>query len=191
MNTNLDEIARKRRSDSALAQLTPEQHERLRSWLSSHSYETVLKLVAEPPPLGFGIQTHRNTLHRYQYEQVPRHLLEQRMTTYQEFKQFALAVKMDPIPYRTVALELLEQQLMMMTMDPQQNMSDIISVSKILLKHEEQLLKEKQFSWKNPKPIAESSEVTSEPVLPEPAPPQAIQLSQTPLAPASTGAPTR
>ena len=57
-----------RRSDAALSRLTEEQQADLFDWLTIDSYEVVLKRIAQPPPKGFGIKTHINSLYRF-YEQ--------------------------------------------------------------------------------------------------------------------------
>jgi hypothetical protein len=56
------------RSDAALSKLTEEQQADLFDWLATDTYETVLKRIAQPPPDGFGIKTHINSLYRF-YEQ--------------------------------------------------------------------------------------------------------------------------
>jgi hypothetical protein len=56
------------RSDAALSVLTEEQQADLFDWLTAGTYESVLKRIAQPPPGGFGIKTHINSLYRF-YEQ--------------------------------------------------------------------------------------------------------------------------
>lgn len=56
------------RSDAALFALTEEQQADLFDWLTTDTYEVVLKRIAQPPPKGFGIKTHINSLYRF-YEQ--------------------------------------------------------------------------------------------------------------------------
>jgi hypothetical protein len=56
------------RSDAALANLTEEQQADLFDWLTTDTYDAVLKRIAQPPPVGFGVKTHTNSLFRF-YEQ--------------------------------------------------------------------------------------------------------------------------
>src|SRR6476661_3421979 len=56
------------RSDAALFALTEEQQADLFDWLTTDTYDVVLKRIAQPPPEGFGIKTHINSLYRF-YEQ--------------------------------------------------------------------------------------------------------------------------
>jgi hypothetical protein len=56
------------RSDATLSKLTEEQQADLFDWLTTDSYDVVLKRIAQPPPKGFGIKTHINSLYRF-YEQ--------------------------------------------------------------------------------------------------------------------------
>jgi hypothetical protein len=56
------------RSDAALSKLTEEQQADLFDWLTTDTYDVVLKRIAQPPPDGFGIKTHINSLYRF-YEQ--------------------------------------------------------------------------------------------------------------------------
>lgn len=56
------------RSDAALSVLTEEQQADLFDWLTTDTYDVVLKRIAQPPPDGFGIKTHINSLYRF-YEQ--------------------------------------------------------------------------------------------------------------------------
>jgi hypothetical protein len=56
------------RSDAALSKLTDEQQADLFDWLTTGTYDVVLKRIAQPPPEGFGIKTHINSLYRF-YEQ--------------------------------------------------------------------------------------------------------------------------
>src|SRR4051812_22731342 len=56
------------RSDAALSILTEEQQADLFDWLTTETYDVVLKRIAQPPPYGFGIKTHLNSLYRF-YEQ--------------------------------------------------------------------------------------------------------------------------
>src|SRR5678809_866429 len=53
------------RSDAALASLTEEQQADLFDWLTTDTYEAVLKRIAQPAPKGFGIKTHINSLCRF------------------------------------------------------------------------------------------------------------------------------
>jgi len=55
---------RKFRADSFMMKLTPEQRATVVGWLQAHTPLDVQKMVAAPPPVGFGMQVHRNTLHR-------------------------------------------------------------------------------------------------------------------------------
>jgi hypothetical protein len=50
---------------SALAALTPAQHEQLFDWLELYPASQVLEKMAAPPPDGFGITTHLTTLRRF------------------------------------------------------------------------------------------------------------------------------
>ena len=52
------------RKDCAFSSLTEEQQADLFDWLST-IYDVVLKRIAQPPPYGFGIKTHINSLHRF------------------------------------------------------------------------------------------------------------------------------
>jgi hypothetical protein len=56
------------RKDCALSSLTEEQQADLFDWLTIDTYDVVLKRIAQPPPKGFGIKTHINSLYRF-YEQ--------------------------------------------------------------------------------------------------------------------------
>jgi hypothetical protein len=56
------------RSDAALSRLTEEQQADLFDWLTTDTYDVVLKRMAQLPPKGFGIKTHTNSLFRF-YEQ--------------------------------------------------------------------------------------------------------------------------
>src|SRR5207253_4045320 len=56
------------RKDCALSKLTEEQKADLFDWLTTDTYDVVLKRVAQPPPQGFGIKTHINSLYRF-YQQ--------------------------------------------------------------------------------------------------------------------------
>ena len=56
------------RSDAALSKLTGEQQADLFDWLTTDTYDVVLKRIVQPPPVGFGIKTHINSLYRF-YEQ--------------------------------------------------------------------------------------------------------------------------
>jgi hypothetical protein len=53
------------RKDCALSKLNEEQQADLFDWLSVNTYEAVLKQIAHPPPDGFGVKTHINSLHRF------------------------------------------------------------------------------------------------------------------------------
>jgi hypothetical protein len=56
------------RKDCALSKLTEEQQADLFDWLTTDTYDVVLKRIAQPPPQGLGIKTHINSLYRF-YEQ--------------------------------------------------------------------------------------------------------------------------
>src|SRR3954462_14367721 len=56
------------RSDAALSKLNEDQQADLFDWLTTDTYDVVLKRIAQPPPDGFGIKTHLNSLYRF-YEQ--------------------------------------------------------------------------------------------------------------------------
>jgi hypothetical protein len=56
------------RSHAALSVLTEEQQADLFDWLTTDTYDVVLKRIAQPPPDGFGVKTHINSLYRF-YEQ--------------------------------------------------------------------------------------------------------------------------
>jgi hypothetical protein len=56
------------RSDAALSRLTQSEQDTLFDWLCTHTYDWVLKQVALPPPEGFGLRTHINSLARF-YQQ--------------------------------------------------------------------------------------------------------------------------
>lgn len=60
------------RKDCVLSTLTGEQKADLFDWLATDTYDVVLKRIAKPPPTGFGIRTHRNTLHRFYQESQAR-----------------------------------------------------------------------------------------------------------------------
>jgi hypothetical protein len=45
--------------------LTPQQHSQLIEWLSDHTYDEVVELVAEEPPQGFGIKVGKTTICRF------------------------------------------------------------------------------------------------------------------------------
>jgi hypothetical protein len=53
------------RRDCVFSSLTDEQQADLFDWLSAESYESVKKRIALPPPDGFGINAHINTLFRF------------------------------------------------------------------------------------------------------------------------------
>jgi hypothetical protein len=53
------------RKDCALSKLTEEQQADLFDWLTTGTYDDVLKRIAQPPPKGFGIKTHINSLFRF------------------------------------------------------------------------------------------------------------------------------
>jgi hypothetical protein len=52
------------RAGSLLSRLTETQQSQLFQWLREYTIPTVLGFVAAPPPIGFGIQTHKTTLRR-------------------------------------------------------------------------------------------------------------------------------
>lgn len=56
------------RSDAALSVLNEEQQADLFDWLTTDTYDVVIKRIAQPPPVGFGIKSHINSLYRF-YEQ--------------------------------------------------------------------------------------------------------------------------
>ncbi len=45
--------------------LSPEQSDQLLTWLEIHPIQTVIELVAAPPPDGFGMKTHVTSLRRF------------------------------------------------------------------------------------------------------------------------------
>jgi hypothetical protein len=53
------------RKDCVFSTLTEEQQADLFDWLTADSYEVVLKRIAQPPPDGFGIKSHINSLVRF------------------------------------------------------------------------------------------------------------------------------
>lgn len=55
----------KPRSDSRLFKLTPEQQAQLYNWIHQLGYVKAKELAALPPPVGFGIKTHLNSLCRF------------------------------------------------------------------------------------------------------------------------------
>jgi hypothetical protein len=55
----------KPRSDSRLFKLTPEQQTRLYDWIHRLGYPRAKELAAKPPPEGFGVKTHLNSLCRF------------------------------------------------------------------------------------------------------------------------------
>ena len=55
----------KPRSDSRLFKLTPEQQARLYDWILDLGYVKAKELAALPPPDGFGVKTHLNSLCRF------------------------------------------------------------------------------------------------------------------------------
>jgi hypothetical protein len=57
-------VQRKLRARSLLSQLSCDQLALLFSWIDKHPLTTVLEMIAAPPPKGFGIKTHHNTLRR-------------------------------------------------------------------------------------------------------------------------------
>jgi hypothetical protein len=56
------------RKDCVLSKLTEEQQADLFDWLTTDTYDVVLKRIAQPPPKGFGIRTHINSLFRFYKE---------------------------------------------------------------------------------------------------------------------------
>jgi hypothetical protein len=50
------------RKDCALSVLSEEQQADLFDWLTTDTYDVVLRRIAQPPPDGFGIKTHINSL---------------------------------------------------------------------------------------------------------------------------------
>jgi hypothetical protein len=57
-------VQRKQRARSLLSQLSCDQLALLFTWMEKHPLTTVLEMIAAPPPKGFGIKTHHNTLRR-------------------------------------------------------------------------------------------------------------------------------
>ena len=55
----------KLRNDSTLSALTEEQQAQLYDWIQTLGYTETLKKVAAQPPDGFGLMTHRATLHGF------------------------------------------------------------------------------------------------------------------------------
>ena len=55
----------KTRSDSLLSQLTEGQQAQVYDWLVRFGYTETLNKIAAPPPDGFGLHTHRNSLQRF------------------------------------------------------------------------------------------------------------------------------
>lgn len=55
----------KTRSDSRLGQLSPEKQAELYRRLKSQTYAAVQQWLALPPPDGFGLKTHINSLYRF------------------------------------------------------------------------------------------------------------------------------
>jgi hypothetical protein len=68
----------KLRSDSLFNQLTDDQKAQIFDWLQCFGYTETIKRVAAPAPDGFGLKTHRQSLHRfyqrYSQELKPEHL---------------------------------------------------------------------------------------------------------------------
>ena len=68
----------KLRSDSLFNQLTEDQKAQIFDWLQCFGYTETIKHVAAPAPDGFGLKTHRQSLHRfyqrYSQELIPEHL---------------------------------------------------------------------------------------------------------------------
>ena len=68
----------KLRSDSLFNQLTEDQKAQIFDWLQCFGYTDTIKRVAAPAPDGFGLKTHRQSLHRfyqrYSQELIPEHL---------------------------------------------------------------------------------------------------------------------
>ena len=55
----------KTRSDSRLAQLSSEQQAEIYPRLKTQTYAAVQRWLAQPPPDGFGLKTHINSLYRF------------------------------------------------------------------------------------------------------------------------------
>jgi hypothetical protein len=55
------------REGCILNNLSATEREQLFDWLELHSPKTVLEMVAAPPPDGFGIKTHLNSLRRFHH----------------------------------------------------------------------------------------------------------------------------
>ena len=55
----------KTRSDSRLAQLTPEQQAELYRRLKTQTYAAVQRWLTHPPPDGLRLKTHINSLYRF------------------------------------------------------------------------------------------------------------------------------
>src|SRR4051812_11972538 len=58
------------RSDCVLSVLTEEQREVLFDWLTNESYLTVKSRLAKPPPEGFSVSAHTNTLFRFYHRRL-------------------------------------------------------------------------------------------------------------------------
>jgi hypothetical protein len=51
--------------NNALLQLSDDQQAQIRDWLETLRYTETVQKLAEPAPDGFGLKTHRSTLHRF------------------------------------------------------------------------------------------------------------------------------
>src|SRR5437667_9355198 len=63
-------VPRKRRSESFLHRLTPDQQDTLYDWLLTHSYLQVQQLAARPAPEGFGFIINLTSLRRFYRERA-------------------------------------------------------------------------------------------------------------------------
>ena len=142
---------RKRRSDSAFAKLSPEDHTRLQAWLRENSYHKVVELVAQPAPEGFGIKTHITSLCRYYRQTIHDELLETRLDTGAEFQELAALCDSNPIAYHTIAFENLERRLMELSADPQLDLPSSLKLMNMLLRKQEFQLKHRQLQARSEK----------------------------------------
>src|SRR5688572_15863645 len=53
------------RSDSPLAQLSEDKQAQVYDWLQTLGYTKTIEKLAQPEPDGFGLKTHRASLHRF------------------------------------------------------------------------------------------------------------------------------
>ncbi len=136
----INQIPTKIRPDDVLGNLSEEDQDCILEWLENTSYREALKLIAEPPPEGFGLKIHYNSLRKFYLKNLPLRLGIHRHDEALEWKSLTAQTEFQPIDFQNLIRESLERQVMISLNETQPNNRRSIQLLECLIRWRNQEL---------------------------------------------------